>query len=464
MRGRVPARDPSPPGMPLKNILLINPWIYDFTAYDFWLRPLGLLGIASVLRDHARVRLHYIDCLDRRHPLLEKTTKDAPDGRGAYPREEVPKPAVLKDVPRTYARYGIPIGIFLGELDRVPVPDLVLLTCVMTYWYPGVQLAVELVRKKFGNVPVVLGGVYATLMPEHARRESGADRVVEGPAENQVLPLARDILGDETVGEAGFRSMDEWPLPAWDLCRDRRSLALLTSRGCPFRCSFCAGPLINRVFEQRSPESVISEINSEVRLFGTRHFAFYDDALLLKKNDHVIPILKGVIRRKLPAVFHTPNGLHVREIDAETARLFRRAGFRSIYLSQESVDEDFLGRACPKVSPGDLESAASALERAGYSRRDLNVYLIVGVPGQSASGIRESILHVRRLGLTPRVAFFSPVPGTPDWSRLVERGTLPRDADPLLSNKLTFPYLWGNFAAGDFEEIRALLHQPPSPH
>ena len=445
--------------MPLKNILLINPWIYDFTAYDFWLRPLGLLGIASILRDHARVRLHYIDCLDRRHPLLDKRPKAVPDGRGAFPRHEVPKPAVLNDVPRTFARYGIPVEIFLGELDRIPVPDLVLLTCVMTYWYPGVQLAVELVRKKFGGVPVVLGGVYATLMPEHARRHSGVDRVVEGPAENQVLPLARDILGGGTVGEAAFQSLDEWPFPAWDLGRERGSLALLTSRGCPYRCTFCASPVITKGFEQRSPESALSEMENDFRLFGTRHFVFYDDALLLNKRDHIIPILQGVIRRKLPVAFHTPNGLHVREIDAETATLFRRAGFRSIYLSQESVDEDFISRACPKVSPSELESAASALEGAGYSRRDLNVYLIVGVPGQSAAGIKESILHVRRLGLTPRVAYFSPVPGTPDWSRLVDRGVLPQDADPLLSNKLTFPYLWGNFAAGDFEEIRSLLHE-----
>jgi len=445
--------------MPLKNILLINPWIYDFTAYDFWLRPLGLLQVASILREHARVRLHYIDCLDRHHPLLPNKTKPKPDGRGAFPRQEVPKPTILGDVPRRYARYGIPVELFLAELDRVPVPDLVLLTCVMTYWYPGVQLAVELVRKKFGNVPAVLGGVYATLMPDHARLHSGADLVVEGPAENQILSLARHILGDGAVDEARFESMNDWPFPAWDLCRDRSSPAILTSRGCPFRCSFCASPVINPRFEQRSPASVLAEIETQARLFGARHFVFYDDALLLNKRDHIVPILEGVIAGGRSLVFHTPNGLHVREIDTEMASLLRRSGFRSLYLSQESMDEDFIGRSCPKVFPDELGRAASALEAAGYARRDLNVYLIAGVPGQSAAGIKESILRVRRLGLTPRLAYFSPVPGTVEWSRLVDRGVLAREADPLVSNKLTFPYIWGDFSAADFEDIRALINE-----
>ncbi len=447
--------------MTLKNVLLINPWIYDFTAYDFWLRPLGLLQVASILREKARVRLHYIDCLDRHHPLLPKKAKSKPDGRGVFPRQEVPKPPVFQDVPRTYARYGIPVDLFMGDLGRVPVPDLVLLTCVMTYWYPGVQLAVDLIRKKFGGVPVVLGGVYATLMTDHARRHSGADLVVGGPAENRILGLARDVLGDGAVGEARFESMDDWPFPAWDLCRDRSSLAILTSRGCPFRCTFCASPVISRRFEQRSPESVVAEIKAHERRFGARHFAFYDDALLSNKRDHMIPILEGVIAEGLALAFHTPNGLHVREIDEEMAGLFRRAGFRSLYLSQESVDGDFIERTCPKVSPGELERAASALESAGYARRDLNVYLIAGVPGQTASGIKESILRVRRLGLTPRLAYFSPVPGTVEWNRLVDGGILAGDADPLLSNKLTFPYLWGDFSAADFEDIRALLNEAP---
>jgi len=441
-----------------KNILLINPWIYDFTAYDFWLKPAGLLYIASLLKKYTNFRLHFIDCLDRHHPLLNKKVKSKADGRGSFPKEEVPKPEVLKDIPRKYSRYGIPLQLFLHDLSQIRRPELVLTTCTMTYWYPGVQLAVELVRKKFGRIPVVLGGVYATLMSEHARSFSGVDHVFQGPGERGILPLIREILGDSSCPEHEFESLDEIPWPAFDLLRNKETLPVLTSRGCPFHCSFCAAPLLCQNFEQRKPSSVVSEIENYHQKHRTLNFAFYDDALLVNKNRHLFPILKEIIQKKLPLVFHTPNGLHVKEIDFETASLFKKANFQSLFLSQESFDRDLLARACLKVRESDLEKALLHLEKAGYSRQKINVYLLVGLPGYDISGIRESILHVRRLGARARLAFFSPVPGTEEWQNLVKKGFLPLDADPLLHNKLTFPYLGASVSPQDFDSLRELMN------
>jgi len=440
-----------------KNVLFINPWIYDFAAYDFWLSPLGFLYIAAVVRNHSRCRVHYIDCLDRNHPGLRKPPKIKEDGRGHFPKEEVAKPGVLRRVPRRYSRYGIPVALFEEELDKAPVPDLVFMTCTMTYWYPGVQAAVELVRKKFGRVPVVLGGIYATLLPEHARECSGADLIVQGPGENQILPLLRDILGDGAVEIPRFESLEGLPRPAFDLLRSRRWLPLLTSRGCPYRCSFCASSLLHGGFEQRSPGSVLDEIEVHAAQYGAAHFAFYDDALFLNKEKHLVPILESVVRKGLPVSFHTPNGVHLREIDEEFARLLRAAGVKSLYLSQETIDEDLLAQKTPKVSAGDLTRALMSLEKAGYRRKDVYVYLIAGLPGQEARSVRESILHVLGLGATPRLALFSPIPGTAEWEAIVARGILPRNADPLLHNKLTFPYVWGEMSPHDFASIRRLL-------
>jgi len=440
-----------------KNILLINPWIYDFTAYDFWLKPLGLLYIASVLQKQTKARIYFIDCLNRNHPLLMKKTKSKPDGRGSFPKEEVAKPKVLNKVPRKYSRYGLPLSLFLHELDQMPHPDLVLLTSAMTYWYPGVQLAVELIREKFGGVPVILGGIYASLMPEHAQKFSGADRVVQGPGENKILPLVKKYLGENFVQDAEFSTLEDLPLPAYNLLQKKEWLPLLTSRGCPFRCAFCASLLLYPSFEQRSPASVLEEIKIFFNLYRTRNFAFYDDALLLNRETHIIPILDGVVRQRLPIAFHAPNGLHLREINFRLACLFQRAGLRSIYLSQESFDEELLKEVCPKVSAEDLEKALAYLEKAGYRRWEINVYLIAGLPGQDVTGIKEGIRHVRRLGAKPRLAYFSPIPGTPLWQEMVEKGQILKDADPLLHNKLTFPYLWGNFSSSDFESLQQSL-------
>ena len=444
---------------PKKDILFINPWIYDFTAYDFWLRPLGLLYMASLLKKYTNFRLNFIDCLDRYHPHLNKNLKKNADGRGAFYKEEVPKLDVLKEVPRKYSRYGIPVSLFIQELERLSRPELVLVGCTMTYWYPGVQLAVEIIRDKFGQVPVILGGVYATLIPEHARRYSGADIVVEGHGEKNLLPLLREILGDSSCPSYQIEKLDDMPRPAFDLLRNKDSLPLLTSRGCPFRCSFCAGPLLSENFEQRDPISVVEEIKKHHRLYKTRNFAFYDDSLLLNRRDHIIPLLKGLIEKDLPLAFHTPNGLHIKEIDFELASLFKRANFQSLFLSQESFDEKLLEESSPKVSSDDLEKALVHLEKAGYLRQEINVYLMVGLPWQEASDIKESILRVQKLGAKPRLAYFSPVPGTQEFRRIVEKGYIGKNSDPLLHNKLTFPYLWGHFSPEDFKTVKNLLNK-----
>jgi radical SAM superfamily enzyme YgiQ (UPF0313 family) len=445
----------------MKDILLVNPWIYDFTAYDFWLKPLGLLYLASILRENSSCRLHYLDCLDRSHPRLRTRAKSKPDGRGHFPKEIVSKPEALRAVPRRFSRYGIPVPLFLAELERLPRPDAVLMTSGMTYWYQGVQLAADLIRRKWGRIPIVLGGNYATLVPEHARRFSGADIIVEGVAENTFLSLLKTILGDNSIREREFRSFGDLPRPAVDLLNRPAALPILTSRGCPFRCSFCATPLRYPRFEPRSPSSVVLEIEENVLLRRIRNIAFYDDALLLEKENHIEPILQKVIEKNLAVTFHTPNGLHIRQIDRRLASLFRRAGVESLYLSQESFDEGLLEAACPKVSGGDLEKALDVLEAAGYLKSEINVYLIVGLPGQDLRTVRESIGEVHRLGARPRLAFFSPVPGTAEWTRLVEKGCLAVDADPLLHNKLAFAYIWGGVSSREFEDLRRLLMQPP---
>jgi radical SAM superfamily enzyme YgiQ (UPF0313 family) len=438
---------------PAKNLLLINPWIYDFTAYDFWLKPLGLLYVAAILEKAGRVRLSFIDCLDRFHPGLGKPAVLKPDGRGPFPKEEVPKPALLDGVPRRFSRYGIPVRLFEEELSRVPRPDAVLLTCTMTYWYPGVQAVVDLVRRRFGAVPVILGGIYATLCPEHARRQSGADVVVSGPGERAVFAALRDALGDGVPPGPELSGLDALPAPAFGRLRDRTWLPVLTSRGCPFRCTFCASHLLADGFEQRAPASVAAEIEDHHALFGTRDFAFYDDALLVDKDRHAVPLLERIAVAATPVRLHAPNGLHIREIDGPMARLFRAAGLSSIYLSLESADESLVRERTPKISPDDLPRALAALGAAGYDRRDVGVYLIMGLPGQSGASVEESIRFVRGLGATPRVAFFSPIPGTAEWDTLARAGAVTEGTDPLLHNKIAFAYLKGDLAPAEFERI-----------
>jgi radical SAM superfamily enzyme YgiQ (UPF0313 family) len=440
-----------------KDILCVNPWIFDFTAYDFWMKPLGLLYVGALLREYTHSRLHFIDCLDRYHPFLPKKTKTKRDGRGPFLKEEVSKPSVLRDVPRKFSRYGIPLTLFFDQLDRIPQPDLVLVTCMMTYWYPGAQLAIEIIRQKFGRVPVVLGGVYATLLPGHAKDATDADFILEGPGERELLPLMRQIFGEKFCPDLRFDKLSRIPWPAFDLLSERKTLPVMTSRGCPYDCSYCASSLLFDGFDQASPDRVVEHIEYLHRVHQTENIAFYDDALLLSKAKHIIPILEQVIRKEIPVAFHTPNGLHVAEIDVDIASLLKRANFHSLFLSQESFDEKILEDSCYKVSSVDLEIALNHLKNAGYKPWEINVYLMVGLPGQGVEGIRDSIRRVSALGGRPRLAYFSPVPGTATWEHLIRKGIIQSDSDPLLHNKLAFPYTWGSMFPSDFESIKDLI-------
>jgi radical SAM superfamily enzyme YgiQ (UPF0313 family) len=438
----------------VKNVLLINPWIYDFAAYDFWMKPLGLLYAASLIRRFTPHRLTFVDCLDRFHPGLAGSPAGKSDGRGPFPKEEVPKPAIVRDVPRRFSRYGIPVTLFEEELARVPRPDAVLVTSVMTYWYPGIQAVVDLVRRRFGPVPVILGGIYATLCPGHARAETGADLVVPGPAEEGLLAALAGVLGGAFPAGPDPIGSDALPTPAFDLLRDRTWLPVLTARGCPLKCTFCASSLLWRGFDQRPAASVLTEVLESHARFGTRHFAYYDDALLLGKRSHAWPLFEGLAAAGPRLAFHTPNGLHIREIDRSTARLMRAAGFESIYLSLESTDEDLMKERGPKASPADLAAALEALEAAGFHRGAVSVYLISGLPGQSTDAILDSVGFVRSLGAVPRVAHFSPIPGTAEWASLVRSGVLGEDPDPLLHNKTAFAYLKSGLTP---DELGALI-------
>lgn len=444
-----------------KDVLLINPWIFDFTAYDFWMRPLGLLYVGALLREYTNSRLHLVDCLDRHHPQLPKKAKSKRDGRGPFFKEEVSKPSVLRDVPRKFSRYGIPLTLFFDQLDQLPQPDMVLVTCTMTYWYPGARLVIELIRQKFGRVPVVLGGVYATLLPGHAKGATDADFVLEGPGERELLPLMREVFGDKFCPDLRFEKLKSIPWPAFDLLSDRNTLPVLTSRGCPYDCSYCASSLLFKGFDQESPERIVEHIECLHRVHQTKNIALYDDALLLNKTKHIIPILEQVIRKEIPVAFHTPNGLHVAEIDAGLASLIKRANFQSLFLSQESFDENVLEDSCSKVSSTDLEVALDHLKNAGYRPSEINVYLMVGLPGQGVKGIRESIRRVQALGARPRLAYFSPVPGTATWDSLITKGIIQSDVDPLLHNKVAFPYTWGQMFPSDFESLKDLIRTDP---
>jgi radical SAM superfamily enzyme YgiQ (UPF0313 family) len=489
------------------HVLLINPWIYDFAAYNEWLEPLGLLSVAAVLRENGYT-LSLVDCLDRWHPdLLKLQGREAPKsneyGCGKFHKTFLDKPAILAHVPRRYGRYGLPLEIFEAELDRQPRPDAVLVTSGMTYWYPGPFEAIRRAKARWPDVPVILGGVYATLCPDHARQNSGADFVIHGEGELQTLRLV-DSLTDHSSrydkysspsttlrpcsGQGSGHSLDSYPFPAHDLRRNQGYVAVITSRGCPYRCTYCASHLLNpQGFRQRDPHRVVAEIewcrpstmlraspSTTLRPFdgaqgrlgsghgtelGVRDLAFYDDALLFNAQQHIHVILDEVMARGLDCRFHTPNGLHAERIDESLAAKMFQAGFKTVRLGLESCDPEEQRRSGGKVTNEGFRRAVTTLRAVGFEAADVTAYIMLGLPGQSIKEVEESVAFAHQCGATVEVTLYSPIRGTAEWERAVHHWGLDPQADPLLHNESAYPLQTEVLDIEAFEQVKALARR-----
>ena len=402
-------------------ILLVNPPIYDFSAYDFWLKPYGLLRVAGYLRGQAQLSL--FDYLDRFHPLAPSHPAQRPGTweRGPFYAENAPKPVQFTAIPRTYRRYGLPRSLFQTMLAEAGPFDVALIQTVMTYWYPGVQEVIADIRAYSPQTTIVLGGVYATLCPQHARR-LGADLVID-----------RDHL--EPLWELLRLTPQLQEVPLWEAYADLRVGILKLADGCPFKCTYCSVPQVYPPFAARPLERVLAEL-AWLRQCGAQHIAFYDDALLFKPDQILLPFLRQVMQRGLEAHFHTPNALNARFITKDMARCMVQAGFRTFYLGFESSAYTWQRHTGGKVYAHELEQAVEHLVSAGADIRQITAYLIMAHPQTDQQDIEASMYFAHGLGLRLMLSEFSPIPGTPDGEHC--RQWIDLD-EPLWHNKTVFP-------------------------
>ena len=417
-------------------LLLVSPWIYDFSAYDFWLKPIGLLALASALREQG-MEIKLVDFTD---PFLVSDPKELaklkrrPDGRGKFFAQELEKPEPLKTIPRRYKRYGLEPSFLKNLLGKFPPPKVILIATTMTYWYQGYQETIKFLREIFKNSPIIVGGLYTTILPEHSQKNLSADYYCLGDYEQHLSAFLKEILGEEinlNPPERTGLALDLYPHLEYGV--------ILTGRGCPFRCKYCLSWKLHPRLRRKSPEQVLEEIIWQNRSLGLKNIAFYDDALFLEPEAHILLILEGVVREGLNLKIHTPNGLHLKPMSPELAELMKKAGFETIRFGLETTNPERQKQLGAKASLDDLARALQYLEKAGYERREIGVYLLAGLPGQSPEEIEQDIKAVKKLGARPYLSEYSPIPQTELWEEAVEYARFPIDKEPLFHNCSLLP-------------------------
>jgi len=443
-------------------IILINPWIYDFAAYDLWSKPLGLLYLGGYLRK-CGFDIHLIDCLDVHHPEMKVIAPSASPvrrsfGTGKFWKKKIPKPRTLGHISRSYNRYGITRQLFIKELKKIKNPSAILVTSLMTYWYQGVMEAIKLVKEIHPKVPVILGGIYSRLCNEHAVQFSGADHI-EKAGDLTNFTFIPDILKKADVEMPDNTStLEEMPYPAFDKLRSIDYICITTSIGCPYSCKYCASKFLNPQFYKRDVKEIVDEIKYWSIKYKVRDFAFYDDALLINSSSHMVLIMEDLIRLDLNLRFHTPNALHVREISPEIARLLYLSGFRTIRLGLETSDEEEHKDLDKKVSGGEFEKAVHNLKNAGFSKKDIGAYILMGLPDQSTESVETTISLVGKTGATPYLAEYSPLPHTPLWEKAVSVSEYDLVSEPLYHNNSLLP-CWDKEKREKVPELKGMVRE-----
>jgi len=449
-------------------VLFVNPYIYDFTAYDLWLRPLGLLYLAAVVKKYTDCQIFWIDVLDRFQPLKVNQTIQKPenvyespksktDGRGKFHREILEKSALYQQIPRNYSRYGIPVFDFKDKLVQFPEVDYIFVTTLMTYWNDGINFTTRILRDKFPKAQIIVGGILPTLLGKEINQFIKADYYISGYGENQILDYLHK-QGMNIFSYPDLANLENIPAPAFEYLSNKKILPLLTSRGCPFNCSYCVSQKLNNGFQERSVHGVVTEINTMSQKYSPEHFVIFDDALLVNKENHFFKIFSALDIKTKPH-FHTPNGLHAKEIDLKTAKILYNSRFKTVRLGFESLKPDILANSSDKINESEMKKAITNLEKAGYKRKQIEAYLLFGYPGQTVSDLEETLFFVRDLGIIPRLALFSPVPGSKDFLKLQKKGIISRKINLYETNKTYFLYQKSGFTENQIQYINDLTKQ-----
>ncbi|MFH0778918.1 MAG: radical SAM protein, partial [Candidatus Eisenbacteria bacterium] len=207
----------------------------------------------------------------------------------------------------------------------------------------------------------------------------------------------------------------------------RRPVApVLTSRGCPARCVFCASHRVHgRTFRGHSPERVLKEISHLVGRYGAREIQFEDDNLTYDR-ERALGIFRGIQHAGLDITWTAPNGLAVWRLDEELMVEMKRSGCYLVNLAIESG----VGRVLKEVihKPLNLEKVRQIV--ATLRRLDIGVsgFFVVGFPGETREEIKQTFRYVEELKLdNVNYSIAIPLPGTELYRICEKKGLLSRD-------------------------------------
>jgi len=332
-------------------------------------------------------------------------------------------------------------------IPRVADADVVGLTAMTPTIGAALEIA-RIVREARHSLPILLGGPHATLLPEETLAVAPeVDIIVRGEGEKIIVDLLLALVSKQAIGDLPgitYRKdgeitgtplakenvdLDSLPFLAYHLLQWRhykphpphgRALpfaAIITSRGCPYHCSYCSKPVFGTRFRAQSPSRVTEEIAYYKEKYHIGELAFYDDVFTLDgKRAHAIAesmLQKGL---KIPWTCET----RVNLVDRELLQHMKQAGCYAIAYGLESASPEILQTLSKNISLEQAEEAIRLTREAGIQTIG---YFMLGSPGETPETVRQTIDFAIKLKLDfAQFAVTVPFPGTELYDIYLKNG------------------------------------------
>ncbi len=426
----------------MADIFLIQPPVRDFYLTKKRTIPYGLACIASVLIEKG-FSTQLFDSL--------ATSKSKP--------VELPKEmAYLQDY---YGRPDqSPFGLFhqfkhfgysfehIGKEARASGAFLVGISSLFTAYSKEAMVTAETVKKFHPGCKIVMGGHHPTELPESVLKNRAVDFVLRGEGEISLPLLAEAVKENKDPGvipgiafhtrsgrmvlndPAWMEDLDKYPPPALNLInhsfyqrKKRGSAAIVTSRGCPMKCSYCSVGSSSIKYRRKSVDAVLEEMNAAVTGYNAGFIDFEDENLSLSK-EWFMTLLTEISEQfeKYDLELRAMNGLFPPSLDDESIRMMKKAGFKTLNLSLGSRSKEQLHRF---NRPDLVDSFNRAVLLAKHHGLDVVAYMIAGAPGQKADDSMEDLLYLAGKKVLAGVSIFYPAPGSEDYKLAGQLGILP---------------------------------------
>jgi len=429
-----------------KRVLLIHPLGYeataaarDITRLANLMPPLGLASIAAYL-DQQGMDADLVDCMAW------------PDSDG-----------------------------HIRQLLREKRPAWVGISCTTSSLADGVRVA-RLAREELPDVKTVFGGPHVSALREAVLREHPEiDCLICGEGEEALLELMLsngehlDQIsglvyreGDE-IRFSGYRTqgiaLDDLPFPAYEKLRGypdayklpifnyprNPSASCISSRGCPYQCSYCDRSVFRKSFRFNSAEYLYEHLLYLHQRWGIRHINFYDDQFTFQRR-RVVDFCNMMIANPLGITFNC--AVRAEHIDPELLQLMKEAGCWMISLGVETGDPELLARHRQNSDLDLLAQRIREIKAAGIRTKGL---LMMGLPGETETSIQRSIDYVLSLPIDDfNLTKFTPFPGSPIYENIRQYGTF--DEDPSRMDCMHFLFVPDGFTVETLEEWYAKFY------